>query len=229
MIKPGRAPSAKDGFSRKSDGLVVSDGRAIGPGWCHRVHPFGGGLPPAGTAGCLQGLAVPGILTHPFWKPSTVPHLIVNTRLASWMLASLVTAAIAGPAEDAVRLAAVQSADDARVAAMKAGHRERLSSAFSDELRYAHSSGVVDTKASFIEVLTSGRTRYLGYEYEERKFTFPAPGIALMTGRARIKAESPTGTMDNVLSFLAVWREEEPGRWRFLAWQSCRLPPAAKP
>jgi hypothetical protein len=33
--------------------------------------------------------------------------------------------------------------------------------------------------------------------------------------------------MDGVLSFLAFWREEK-GRWRFLAWQSCKLPAAAK-
>jgi len=29
--------------------------------------------------------------------------------------------------------------------------------------------------------------------------------------------------MDSVLSYLAVWREEN-GQWRFLAWQSCKLP-----
>lgn len=154
-------------------------------------------------------------------------------RIPSGVVAALLAvaataAAIAAPADDAARIAALRSADDARVAAMKAAHRERLSEAFSDDLHYAHSSGTVDTKSSFLEVLASGRTKYLAYEYVDRTFTFPSPGIALMTGRARIRAESPSGTMDNVLSFLAVWREEQ-GRWRFLAWQSCRLPPAAKP
>jgi len=33
--------------------------------------------------------------------------------------------------------------------------------------------------------------------------------------------------MDSVLSFLAVWREEN-GKWRFLAWQSCKLPAVVK-
>jgi formylglycine-generating enzyme required for sulfatase activity len=121
--------------------------------------------------------------------------------------------------------AELKAADTARVAAMRAGDRAELDRLFSADLRYAHSNGTVDSKASFIDVLTSGKTKYLAYEYEERTFTRPVPGIALMTGRARIKAESNGGQMDSVLSFLAVWRQEQ-GQWRFLAWQSCRLPPA---
>ena len=129
-------------------------------------------------------------------------------------------------AEDA-RPAALAAADEARVAATKAADREKLTAILSDNLRYAHSSGAVDTKQSYIESLTSGRTKYLTLEYEERAFTFPAPGIALMTGRAHVKVANATGEVDMQLSFLSVWREED-GKWRFLAWQSCKLPvPAA--
>jgi len=130
-------------------------------------------------------------------------------------------------AADDVRLARLASADDDRVAAFKAGDSAGLGAILSDELRYAHSNGVVDNKATLIDVIVSGRTKYVGYDYEERSFTFPAPKIALMAGRAHIKAETATGGMDGVLSFLAVWREEADGKWRFLAWQSCRLPAKA--
>lgn len=124
-------------------------------------------------------------------------------------------------------LAAVQAADDARVAAMKAPDRDKLSAIFSDELRYAHSTGVVDTKTSFIDALTKGTTKYLAIDYVERQFTFPAPGIALMAGSAKLKIESPAGAMEPTLAFLGVWRLEG-SQWRFLAWQSCKLtPPAA--
>lgn len=125
-------------------------------------------------------------------------------------------------------LAAVKAADDARVAAMKSPNRDKLSAIFSDELRYAHSSGVVDTKASFIEALIKGTTKYEAIDYVEREFTFPAPGIALMTGSAKLKIGTPTGTIEPTLAFLGVWRLEG-GQWRFLAWQSCKLtPPPAK-
>jgi len=129
-------------------------------------------------------------------------------------------------AEDA-DVTALTAVDDARVAAMLSADGEALETLLSDELHYAHSNGTVDTKKFFIEVLRSGKTRYLGYEHLERHFTFPAPGLALMTGRARVQAETPDTAVDAVLSYLAVWREEG-GRWRFLAWQSCRVPVEAE-
>ena len=81
----------------------------------------------------------------------------------------------------------------------------------------------MDTKASYIDALTTGRTKYVSWEYQERKFTFPAPGIALMSGRTRVKVAKADGTAEMVLAFLGVWREEK-GQWHFLAWQSGKLP-----
>lgn len=118
---------------------------------------------------------------------------------------------------------ALLAADTQRIEAMTHPERSRLGAVFSDELRYAHSNGVVDSKASFTEVLLEGRTKYLSYQPLERNFTFPAPHIALMTGRAQVKVATPSGEMDATLSYLAVWREEA-GQWKFLAWQSCKLP-----
>ncbi|MEZ5431666.1 MAG: nuclear transport factor 2 family protein [Verrucomicrobiales bacterium] len=86
----------------------------------------------------------------------------------------------------------------------------------------------MDTKASFTAALTQGKSKYLSVEYEERNFTFPAPGIALMSGRAKFNIELETGPIAPTLAFLAVWRLEE-GKWRFLAWQSCKLPTPAAP
>ena len=130
-------------------------------------------------------------------------------------------------ADDAAQVSALKSADKVRVEAMKAGDKAQLTAVFSDDLRYAHSNGVVDTKPTFVEVLSTQKTKYVGYDYEEQNFTFPAPGIALMTGRAHVIADSDGKHMDSVLSFLAVWRLEA-GKWRFLAWQSCKLPPVTK-
>lgn len=145
--------------------------------------------------------------------------------LTVFVVASLcATRAADGTGAAKVPLAALQAADDARVAAMKSGNREKLGTIFSDELHYAHSTGEVDTKASFIDKLTSGRTKYELMEYEKRDFTAPTPGMALMTGRVHIRAVTGENITDSVLSFLAVWRLEK-GEWRFLAWQSCKLPP----
>jgi hypothetical protein len=131
-------------------------------------------------------------------------------------------------AADEPRVAAVKAADDQRVAGTVAGDRAKLSAVFSDDLRYAHSTGVVDTKSSLIDAITSGKTKYLGIKYDERNVTFPSSGIALITGQVNMKVANPAGDQENKYSFLAVWREEK-GQWRFLAWQSCKLlPPGAK-
>lgn len=130
--------------------------------------------------------------------------------------------------EKPANLAAVLDADDTRITAMKSADREKLGAIFSEELHYAHSTGAVDAKASLIALLTSGKTKYTVIDYDKRDFSFPAPGFALMTGQVHIRSTTEEAAADNVLSFLAAWRLED-GQWRFLAWQSCKLPPAPGP
>lgn len=131
-------------------------------------------------------------------------------------------------AADDPRLEKLRAADDERVAAVMAGDRARLGAIFADDLRYAHSSGTVDDKATYTEALATGKSKYTAWNYEERNFTFPAPSVALMTGRTKISVTNATGANEMTLSFLAVWKEEK-GQWRFLAWQSCKMPAPAAP
>lgn len=126
-------------------------------------------------------------------------------------------------ASDDALLAAIRAADDERCAAVIAGDRARLEAIFSDDLRYAHSNGNVDTKESFIASLTSNTTDYQSIESDERNIASIAPDVALVSGRSRIKIFSAAQQLDLHLSYLAVYHKEN-GRWRFLAWQSCRLP-----
>ncbi|MEY2597874.1 MAG: hypothetical protein RLZZ142_133 [Verrucomicrobiota bacterium] len=122
------------------------------------------------------------------------------------------------------RTQALLAADDARLDAMIHPSREALDALLCDDLRYAHSNGVVDTKASLIDALVSGRLRYLANTPSERNFSFPAPDVATMSGTTRIHVAGPSGNTEATLLFLAVWKREGE-RWRFFAWQSCRLPP----
>ena len=121
---------------------------------------------------------------------------------------------------------ALTAADEERLAAMSAADPARLDAILSDDLRYAHSNGHVDSKASFTGSLVSHKSVYLKVDYSTRDFKLAAPGIALMTGRA-IFHLGGAAPRDLDLGFLGVWREEN-GRWRFLAWQSCHMPEPAK-
>ena len=119
--------------------------------------------------------------------------------------------------------AAWRAADDARVQAMVSADPAKLAAVFSDDLLYVHSSGKADTKASFTAALSSGRSKYNAITYEQREFREVAPGLVLMYGRCRVLLGQKAPFNELHLSFLAAYRLEK-GVWRFLAWQSCKLP-----
>jgi hypothetical protein len=120
-------------------------------------------------------------------------------------------------------LSDLATVDDQRVTATVSGNLSLLESVLSPDLFYAHSNGKVDSKDSFLNGLREGSLKYHSFHYETREFRSASPDVVLMTGRARIEAGQPAHAFQ--LSFLATWRLEA-GKWRFLAWQSCRLPTA---
>ncbi len=148
-----------------------------------------------------------------------------SLRRALAFLALLAIAAGSLRAAEAPALAAARAADDERLAATKSADPKRLDAIFSDDLRYAHSNGKVDNKASYVKSLVSRATVYESFDYKERNFTIAGPGVVLMSGRVIVKATNNGQHVENDLNILAVWREEH-GKWRFLAWQSCKNPPA---
>jgi len=123
---------------------------------------------------------------------------------------------------------ALNAAADARIAALVAGDVAALGAILSDDLHYVHSSGVADTKKAFLANLVSGKTKYVEYVPGERSWRHPAAGIALESGKARLKVVNAGSPMTVQLSYLATWREEN-GQWKFLAWQSARLPQPTTP
>ena len=141
-------------------------------------------------------------------------------------LLALNTLSLRAAGADAV-IAAVKAADDARVVATTAADPKGIGATYSDDLHYAHSNGIVDSKVSYTKSLVSRATIYSSYKYLERSFVPAAPGIVLMHGRVAIKVQTEGPPRDLDLNFLAVWREEN-GQWRMLAWQSNR-PPAPAP
>ena len=166
-------------------------------------------------------------MNHP-GLPSFARHLLA-TALVTMLVIGILPAQEPAPAPAATdREGALNTAADARVAALVAGDVAALGAILSDDLHYIHSSGVADTKEAFLANLVSGKTKYVEYAPGERSWRFPAPGIALESGKARIKVVNATGPMAVDLSYLATWREEN-GQWRFLAWQSARLPQPTTP
>lgn len=180
---------------------------------------------------CKTSLAPAKVDRHTFGHESSKTARMKSPCLVLVLLSFFAGLASGQPASsqsgDKV-IAAVRAADDARIAAMVAVDRARMSALYSKELRYAHSSGKVDTQASFIESLVTKEIAYYGVEYQERNFVPAVPGIVLMSGGGLFRVATAGQRQELDLRFLAVWREEQ-GVWRLLAWQSNRQPAPAAP
>ncbi len=124
------------------------------------------------------------------------------------------------PSTDAV--AEVLSAEDRRYRAMLDADLETLDLLCADELSYAHSSGVRDTKDEYFAKVRSGY-------YVYRRIAHPVERVevvgdtAIVVGRmtADLEVGGTPKTIDNLA--LAVWVRTE-GRWRLLAYAPTRLP-----
>jgi ketosteroid isomerase-like protein len=112
--------------------------------------------------------------------------------------------------------------EDKRFAAMLTRDFAGLDKVVHEELLYTHSSGVTDTKASWIESMRSGRVKYKSVQCSERQVRFFGE-VALVRGRAAIEADIGGEAKSLRLLFLNAWTRTPQG-WKFVAWQSCPLP-----
>jgi hypothetical protein len=112
--------------------------------------------------------------------------------------------------------------EDKRFAAMIARDFAALEQMVHDELLYTHSSGVTDTKASWIESMKSGKVKYKSVNCSGRQVKFFGE-VALMRGRAAIEVDIDGQAKSLRLLFLNAWTRTPQG-WKFVAWQSCPQP-----
>lgn len=112
--------------------------------------------------------------------------------------------------------------EDKRFAAMVARDFATLEKLVHEDLLYTHSSGLTDTKASWLESMKSGKTKYKSAATTERQVRFFGD-VALVRGKAAIEAEINGQPRSLRLLFLNAWVRTPQG-WRFCAWQSCPQP-----
>jgi ketosteroid isomerase-like protein len=112
--------------------------------------------------------------------------------------------------------------EDKRFAAMVARDFAALEKTVHEDLLYTHSSGLTDTKASWLESMTSGKVKYKSASCSERQVRFFGD-VALVRGKASIEAEINGQPRSLELLFLNAWVRTPQG-WKFAAWQSCPQP-----
>ena len=112
--------------------------------------------------------------------------------------------------------------EDGRFTAMIARDFAGLEKLVHDQLLYTHSSGVTDTKASWLESMKSGRVKYQSANCTERKARFFGD-VALVNGKAAIEVDIGGQPKSLRLLFLMAYARTPQG-WKFVAWQSCPQP-----
>jgi ketosteroid isomerase-like protein len=126
--------------------------------------------------------------------------------------------AVAQAGDEAAVNQAVEALRKAMVDADKAG----LEALVADQLSYGHSSGTIESKAVFVEVVASKKTIYKSITLSDAS-TAVAGNNAIV--RHVFSAETEAGGRPGTakVGVLQVWQKQD-GRWKLLARQAFRLP-----
>ena len=93
---------------------------------------------------------------------------------------------------------------------------------YADTLTYTHSSGSVDTKATYISNLKAGRPKYESVDREDVQVSVYGDHTAVVTSKATVKLTSNGTTNTLVMRLLHVY-VKQPAGWRLVAHQTTRL------
>jgi ketosteroid isomerase-like protein len=114
--------------------------------------------------------------------------------------------------------------EDQRFAAMTQVDMAALEAMCHEQLLYTHSSGVTDTKATWIDSMRSGKTKYKSGTFTDRKVRVLGD-VAFTNGKGQIEAEINGQPRTLRLNYLNAWIKTPQG-WKFVAWQSAPQPAA---
>jgi len=118
--------------------------------------------------------------------------------------------------------AAVARLEAERFEAQQKANVGALDRLLAPDLTYAHSTGKLDTKASFIESISSGALRYLSIAPPEDQRIRVYDAAAIVTGHCRMTVGSAGQEQKIHLRYTDVWVRKA-GTWQMVAWQSSRL------
>ena len=138
--------------------------------------------------------------------------------------------AVSGASLLAVAPSRAQGSDAAAVAdavasltkAMLAADKAKLEALTADQLSYGHSSGKVEDKATFVDVVASKKSVYKSIELSKQTIV-----VAGNDAIVRHAWESESGTGDgkwsvSKIGVLQVW-QKQPSGWRLLARQAFKV------
>jgi len=142
------------------------------------------------------------------------------------LLLGLITAASAAAqsCSGTITSEAAMQAEQARYAAQTTNDFGAMDRLFGDDLTYNHSSAATDNKATYIDAMRSGRTKYRKMTPNGDVVTRTYGCIAIITGTAMYEVTAGGQDRSVPLRFTAIWANRPAGP-QFVSWQSTGIPP----
>ncbi len=162
------------------------------------------------------------MFVHPVPTPFAIIEVMRTLGLFSVIFAFLVAGMIADAAAPAARTEEeLRQAEKAWAAAVTQRDFAALERILHDELIYAHSTGVIETKAQYTGRLRKGEQRYDRIEHE--RMTVRLHGnAAVVHAIVRMTGEADRKPFDNRLMMLHLW-VRGPAGWQLAAHQTTQL------
>lgn len=117
----------------------------------------------------------------------------------------------------------VLAVDDARTAALIAADRPALDRTLARELRYVHSNGLTQDRATYLAAAVGGAMQYRVIKPLERQARPLSGTVALLTGSNHVEVVLNGKPLQANVLYTAVYVQEG-GAWKMTAWQSTPAP-----
>ncbi|MFN3322365.1 MAG: nuclear transport factor 2 family protein [Bryobacteraceae bacterium] len=115
----------------------------------------------------------------------------------------------------------IRKAEEAWVTAITKNDGAAMGRILSDDLVYAHSTGLVESKREYIAALSSGNQKYAAVTYEDTNIRTYGD-TAVVNAKVRMTGTTKGQPFDNRLLMMHVWVKQQ-GQWRLVAHQTTRL------
>jgi len=143
---------------------------------------------------------------------------MMATSMWKMILTALASAALILFAADTE----IDKAEKTWAAAVMARDFAALDKIYSDDLIYAHSTGIVEGKKQYLDKLKSGDQKYEKITYESSKVV-PHGNAAVAHAIVRMQGATKGVPFDNRLMLMHTWVKQG-GAWKLVAHQTTRLP-----
>jgi len=117
----------------------------------------------------------------------------------------------------------VMASEQARVAALDSSDIPALERMMADDVTYVHASGRVDTKASYLDAIRSGKLHYISWVAKSLQVRVEG-SAAVINGEYSVRVtdlRTQPVPFNIDIFVLEMWSRQD-GRWRLIAYQSTR-------